>query len=449
VQHWLADQQGVPRLGRGYWQGDSKFKIQYRDPESRKWLKLQNTDWYEEGFSLQAFMADPGFAYAIGPVDGRQTLVRLNVREGQVEEVLFAHETLDIDGLERDGAGRKVIGVTYTEHFTRVHYLAARMRKLQATIDRLLPDTANRITQTLAGGKMFLIRVRSGHRPDEYHILDLNSKQLYLLVRTRPQLDPANMARMEAVTYQARDGMEIPAYITWPKGRGRKNLPAIILPHGGPQSRTTMDFNYLTQFLANRGYLVLQPNFRGSTGYGAAFQAAGEKQWGGLMQDDVTDGTRWLISEGLADPARICIVGASYGGYVALMGAIKTPDLFQCAASINGVADIPGLVAHYKKFIGGSAWIKDLTQDEDGRKAISPQHRAREIKIPVFLAAAKDDETVPYAQSRALYARLKTRVPAVYVQLKRGGNDLDHQDGRQKVLEALDTFLAKHLPVHE
>ncbi|MCH8862735.1 MAG: S9 family peptidase [Proteobacteria bacterium] len=447
VQDWMTDQQGVPRLGYGYWGKSSKINLHYRDPETRKWIGLQNTNWFEAHFWPRAFMEDPRFAYAIGPVDGRDALVRLNVPEGKIEEKLFAHEKVDVRGLEFGPGLRKVVGVRYTEHFSRVHYFDAYLKKIQTAIDRLLPDTANDIAQALPGGKLFLIRARNGHIPAEYHVLDIAGKQLYFLVSTRPQLHSDQMAHVEPVTYEARDGLEIPSYITWPKGRARKNLPAIILPHGGPHSRDTMDFDYLAQFLANRGYLVFQPNFRGSTGYGAAFEKAGRRQWGGVMQDDLTDGTNWLVSEGLADPARICIVGWSYGGYAALMGAVKTPDLFQCAASINGVANLPALVQFDRGFIGGSSWIKSITLDEEGRRAASPHHRADEIKIPIFLATAKDDIRVPYRQSKSFYRKIREQVPATYVEIKTGGHSLEHEDGRRKMLEALDAFLAEFLPV--
>ena len=316
----------------------------------------------------------------------------------------------------------------------------------QEIIDGLLPDTANLITQVLPDGKSFMIRARSDSRPNEYYVFDLKLKRLYFLISERPQIDSRQMAAVEPVSYEARDGLKIPAYITYPMGRPRGNLPAIVLPHGGPTSRDTLDFDYLAQFLANRGYLVLQPNFRGSSGYGVEFEDAGKKQWGGVMQDDLTDGTKWLVAQGLADPARICIVGWSYGGYAALMGAIKTPDLYRCAASINGVANLPALVGFDKKFIGGTLWTKSITLDEEGRRAASPYHNADAVKIPVFLAAAKDDARVPYRQSKRFYNKIKRRVTAVYVELKTGGHSLDHEEARLRMLKKLDAFLAEHLP---
>ncbi|MBL4790137.1 MAG: S9 family peptidase, partial [Kordiimonadaceae bacterium] len=200
------------------------------------------------------------------------------------------------------------------------------------------------------------------------------------------------------------------------------------------------------QFYASRGYGVLQPNFRGSTGYGQYFRTAGIRQWGGLMQDDVTDATNWLINENIADGSRICIAGSSYGGYAAMMGAILEPNLYQCAISVNGVPDLPRLNKRDLSTRGGSDWHKIRGHEGKKDKEVSPYHRAKEITIPILLIAAKDDARIPYQHTKDMHKRLKNLGKnSKYVQLKTGTHYMVTAEARLKVLRETEKFLAKHI----
>jgi dipeptidyl aminopeptidase/acylaminoacyl peptidase len=179
-----------------------------------------------------------------------------------------------------------------------------------------------------------------------FYLVDFATGRADIAGESYPGLAGVTLGEVRFIDYAARDDVEIPAFLTLPPGLGEKNLPLVVLPHGGPHAHDTGDFNWWTQFLATRGYAVLQPQFRGSTGYGAAHRKAGYGQWGGLMQDDVTDGVKAMIKNGLADPARICIAGASYGGYAALAGAAFTPEMYACAISVNGISDLPALLGY-------------------------------------------------------------------------------------------------------
>ena len=237
-----------------------------------------------------------------------------------------------------------------------------------------------------------------------------------------------------------------------PPGAATKDLPVVILPHGGPESRDVAEFDWLSQFLASRGYAVLQPQFRGSVGYGEKFRQAGYRQWGGLMQDDVSDGVRHLIATGVADPSRVCIVGASYGGYAALAGAAFTPELYACAVSISGVSDLPAMIGSTKKNYGSDSdsvayWIDHIGPATDPNTiAKSPARSASTVRAPVLLLHGADDSVVPIQQSKAMQrALLEAGKPVTFVTLTGEDHWLSRSATRTRVLQELETFLAEHL----
>jgi dipeptidyl aminopeptidase/acylaminoacyl peptidase len=279
-----------------------------------------------------------------------------------------------------------------------------------------------------------------------YSLWDRGQKKIDTIGEVQPGLDATVLAPVEAVSYEARDGESIPAYLTVPRDVERRNLPVVLLPHGGPQSRDTKAYDFLPQFLASRGYAVMQPNFRGSTGYGGAFADAGIGQWGGLMQDDVSDAAGWLVEQGIADPERMCIVGWSYGGYSAAMAAVKTPQVFRCAASINGVLDLPRQIFEDKEYIGGSVWTKHMGLDGESAKSVSPYHQAERIVIPMLIIQARDDARVTSEQGQRMAKRLqRLDKPVEYVEIENGGHSLNNQAARLVILESLESFLATHI----
>jgi dipeptidyl aminopeptidase/acylaminoacyl peptidase len=257
---------------------------------------------------------------------------------------------------------------------------------------------------------------------------------------------------VESITYKARDGTVIPAHLTLPPGAETRNLPLVVLPHRGPEARDYAEFDWWAQFLATRGYAVLQPQFRGSTGFGDAFRLAGRRQWGGLMQDDVTDGVHALIERGIADARRICVVGAAYGGYAALAGAAFTPDLYACAVSINGVANLSDML-QYEEELGGSEsnragyWRDSIGPRLDpSLDAHSPVKAAARVRAPVLILYSADDTVVPPSQSQDMAHALKEEGKTVkVVELKGDDHWLSYTETRTQMLQELDTFLSAHL----
>jgi dipeptidyl aminopeptidase/acylaminoacyl peptidase len=302
-----------------------------------------------------------------------------------------------------------------------------------------------------------LLFAEGGKQPGRYMLFDRTAKRLSQVARARPDIKPEEVGEVVTIEYKARDGLTIPALITWPAGLPadqRKNLPMIVMPHGGPEAYDSVGFDWLAQFLANEGYVVLQPNFRGSGGFGATFAQAGHKEWGRKMQDDVTDGARALISMGWADPDRTCILGWSYGGYAALAGGALTPDLYKCAVAIAGVSDLRSMLGWEKRERGANStafayWtrvIGDIDQDADAIEAVSPYRQAANFKAPVLLIHGGDDLTVPERQSEMMEQALKAaNKPVAYLRIGKDDHGLVAIDSRNKALSAISEFLNTHI----
>ena len=298
--------------------------------------------------------------------------------------------------------------------------------------------------------KVFVVAVHSDVHPTEYYLLDLRGRtQLVLLGRTNSLLDPAQLQPMKEITYQARDGLTIHGYLTLPRGAAGRKVPLVINPHGGPYGiRDYWGYNPEVQLLANRGYAVLQPNYRGSAGYGLDFLKAGRHEWGAKMQDDLTDGVQWAIAQGFADPDRICIYGASYGGYAALAGAVFTPDLYCCAVNYVGVSDI-GLIANWQHEYGqgGKAFYKMMIGDDEALIAArSPVNFVERIRIPTLHAYGENDPRVDIKNWTELESALqKYHKTYEYIRQEGEGHGFHYEEAKINFYRHLDAFLAKYL----
>lgn len=329
------------------------------------------------------------------------------------------------------------------------------MKALQAQLDRALPTTTNRLSVARRAQTPYvLVESFSDVQPSVYHLFHTGQKKLTRLGAALPGIDPKRMGPMDLVRYPARDGLSIPAYLTLPPGGAKKNLPLVVLVHGGPWVRGG-DWRWQpeVQFLASRGYAVLQPEFRGSTGFGNKHFRAGWKQWGQAMQNDLADGARWAIAQGIADPKRIAIAGASYGGYAAMMGLVNDPDLFRCAVNWVGVTDITLMYTAYwsdiddeSKRYGYPRLIGDPKADAEKLRAHSPLHQAARIRQPVLMAYGGVDERVPIAHGERMRDALRAHNSAVqFIEYPSEGHGWAKPETNIDFWGRVETFLGRHL----
>ena len=448
VADWSVDQQGRVRLRHEI--RDTHERVHVRNLETGKWELLDKAARSERRvLRVLAFAENPEILYVLlTNDDGFDQLHEFDLRVGSPGRQVLAFPSWDVLDIATDTYTRKVIGAYHAEHYRLISYFDAELADLQSRIDRVLPDTHNFIESFDRKRSKFVILATGPRHPGTYYLYEKSDGRLRGIRHRYPgALDPDELAEVEATSYTARDGLVIPAYLTRP--RGAPPYPMVLLPHGGPSVRDYLVYDYLAQFLASRGYLVLQPNYRGSEGYGAAFETAGYGQWGLLMQDDLTDGTRAMIKRGLADPERICIVGWSYGGYAALLGAVKTPELFRCAVSGAGVTDLRKMLserARYKFVDKNQPSIGNFKTDREKLRDNSPINNVDAIKIPILLVHGDQDLVVPISHSKRMASKLKkARKQHEFVVLKDGNHYLSSESNRIRFLREIDSFLARHM----
>jgi len=326
------------------------------------------------------------------------------------------------------------------------------MQALQYELEGAFPGTSIHAVSWDRARNYLVVRVDGHRQPPVYYLMARAIHKFSMIAITYPDLGDADFGEVKPYPYKARDGLDIPAYLTLPPGKSPKNLPVVIMPHGGPWARDRMDFQWDAQFLANRGYAVLQPNFRGSSGYGRKFERAGYGEWGLTMQDDITDGVHKLIVDGIADPKRICIFGESYGGYAALAGAAFTPDLYACAASWAGISDLSVHLADIgarndsAEMSALDRYVGSRFQDASKLDAASPAEHADRVKCPVLLMHGALDTTVRINQSEIMQSALERAGKHVeFIRFDNETHYMETADTRIRVLKELEKFLKENI----
>jgi dipeptidyl aminopeptidase/acylaminoacyl peptidase len=436
---------GYPPNGTGY------FLYARADPED-DFEKVIDFDPFEEaGFFFAGFSADPAKIYVISDDEtGRDAVYSYDLASKQRGPLIFGHPEVDVESLHSSARDGRLLAIEYVTDRPRLHFLDEEARREQATLDREFPGTTNRIISRDRDERIAIVMVSGDTVPPRYYFYERGSRHFELLVEAYPELESRMLAPMKPVSFRARDGLEIPGYLTLPKAASPTPLPTILYVHGGPSSRDVWGYDSTVQFLASRGFAVFQLNFRGSTGYGTRHAKLGYKQWGLAMQDDVTDGARWLIDQGIADPARIGIYGASYGGYTALMGLVKAPELFAAGASLAGVTDLITTLNDdqwyrlddWNKPTLGSKW-----SDRKQLQETSPAQNADRIRAPVLIAHGTEDPTVHVKQAEMMAEALEDRDKEVEAHLYPGeAHNFIHESNRIDFHEKLADFFALHLP---
>lgn len=401
--------------------------------------------WAREGFAPVAIDSRRDLAWGYRKQDGRMALFTKELNERGAETLVFAHPEVDVGWLIRIGPDRRVIGVSYTTDRRHIEYLDPTMKSLAASLSKAIPHLPIiDILDASADEQKLLIRASSDVDAGRYYLLDRATRQLRILLQSRPELDGVVLSPMRSVSYPARDGKQIPGYLTLPVGNDR-NVPAVVLPHGGPSARDDWGFDWLAQFYAARGYAVLQPNFRGSAGYGDSFMPLdGFRSWRTSI-GDIVDGARWLVSEGIADPNRLVIVGWSYGGYAALQSAATEPGLFKSVVAIAPVTDLKRVLADSQGW-SNHALMRGFLGSGSALDGASPVELADRITAPVMLVHGKLDQNVQYQQSERMAARLKgVGRPARFITFDKLDHQLDDAEARRQVLAESDAFIRQSM----
>jgi len=450
VGDWITDQQHKVRLGRVYDdKGIQSTKI--LDADSGKWQELwPHTIFSEDKVEALGFDSDPNLLYVRAYHQKRLAIFKVNLKDPELKRELVLTDPLyDIKGrLIYSPVNNAVIGVTSMEQ-GGTHFFDKELQTLQAKIDKAISGNRNYIYSISDDQQKFLVFSASSTDSGTYYLGQTNPVKLDALAYSYKKLVPELLSKSQRIEYTARDGLTIEAYLTTPKNKPAKNLPTLVFPHGGPIARDNDAFDYWTQFFVNKGYAVLQMNFRGSDGQGIELRNAGLKNWGKEMQDDIEDGARKLIADGIADPNAIGIVGASYGGYASLMGVVKTPDFYRCAISVNGVSNVYDLVKDRRAFwLSYNVVDEQIGNDNAKLKAISPVNFADKIKAPVLLVHGTDDRQVEIKHSYQMRDALQNaKKDVTFLELPSEDHYLSNEKNRIDTFRAMDTFLDKCLPV--
>ena len=446
---WILDPAGRP-VARSDWNPESRrYTIFAKRGEN--WQPIYSAEIDYE-FHLAGLSADGTSLLARSPRGSNRFKVWSIPLTGGEPSLLFEHPQFDVTSVQFDRFTGAPIGYAVGGPDPGVIWTDPKLESIQKAVSKAFAGKSTYVFDRSADYKRILAQVESSASPPVYYLVDFGKGSADIIGEAYPTLADATLGALESTTYKAGDGHEIPAYLTLPPGLEPEGLPLVVFPHGGPYSRDTGDFDWWAQFLATRGYVVLQPQFRGSTGFGADLYRAGHKQWGRGMQDDITAGVRNLVDKGIVDPRRVCIVGGSYGGYAALAGAAFTPEVYACAVSVNGITDIPQMAGYIREHRGEDsdsfrAW-RDLIGDpsEQDIIAFSPSRSVDTIRAPILLIHATEDTVVPASQSRNFSQLLRQRGKAQQL-IELPGEDhwLSSGPSRLTVLESLETFLATHL----
>ena len=454
-QSWLADHDGVVRFVavEGGRPRDLVSRYMYREDEDSDWVELFEGHYFDRGWYPLAFTSDNLKLYVASNLEGDSKAIYVyDLATKQMEEKIFSVEGYDVTDIVLSRTQHEIVSIEYADTLPRRHLVENEWKTIYEAIDIALPGTRNIITSMTDDEQRMIIAAVSDKDPGTYYFYDRETNALEFFAERMPWLEPDTMAAMEPISYAARDGETINGYLTLPVDRAEgEPVPLIVHPHGGPYGiRDHWQFNRDIQFLANRGYAVLQMNFRGSGGYGKRFVDIGYKRWGLEMQHDVTDGVNWAIDQGIADPDRVCIYGASYGGYVALAGITQTPDLYQCAINYVGVADLEMLERWTRPFEAYEAWfdtaIGNPDEDEERLIATSPLNHVEKIQVPVLVVHGEQDNRVEIGQTRRLLRAFRQQEVEHEVLIKRDeGHGFRKEENNLELYTLMDGFLKEHL----
>ena len=447
---WITDHTGLIRIAT---KTDGTDQVMYhRATDKDPFVEIMRTG-YKDSFNPYFFTFDNKNLYAGSNLNGRDkvAIVEYDLAAGKEVREIDANKDYDMGGLDYSRKRKVLTMTTWTGWKEERHILDDQTKALYEKLTPKFDGYDFWIYGENDEETMFMVWAGSDRQPGKYYFYDATADKLEQVATLRPWINEADMAEMKPITYTSRDGLTIHGYLTLPKGREAKNLPVVVNPHGGPWARDAWGFNPECQLLANRGYAVLQMNFRGSTGYGREFWTKSFKQWGKTMQDDISDGVEWLKKEGIADPDRIAIYGGSYGGYATLAGITYTPDLYACAVDYVGVSNlftfmktVPPYWEPFKKMM--YEMVGDPQKDSLLMREASPVYHVDNIKCPLFIAQGAQDPRVNKDESDQVVAALKARgIDVQYLVKDNEGHGFHNEENRFEFYGAMEKFLDQHI----
>lgn len=425
--------------------------ILYRPSESDPFKTILTTN-FKESLDPLFFTYDNSKIYASSNIGrDKSAIVLWNPETATEEEIIFEHPEVDVSALLRSDKRQVITGAAFTTDRRGYHFFDEQRKAMQEFLEQKLPGSEVSLTGFSRDETKYLVRTHSDRSLGAYYYYEPATEELKKIAHVSPWLNPDDLAEMKPISYKSRDGLTIHGYLTLPKGVEATNLPVVVNPHGGPWARDHWGFSPDVQFFANRGYAVLQINFRGSTGYGRSFWEASFQQWGKSMQDDITDGVNWLVSRGIADPERVGIYGASYGGYAVLAGLAFTPDLYACGIDYVGVSNLltfmKGIPPYWEQYLQMMyEMVGNPETQEEMLKAASPVFHVDKIKAPLFVAQGANDPRVVKSESDQMVEALRKRgIETPYMVKDDEGHGFRNEENRFDFYRATEQFLARHL----
>ena len=449
ISEWFTDHDG--KIRAAITTDGVNSSLLYRENDSSPFKTVLTTN-FKETVSPTFFTFDNKYVYASSNLNrDKSAIVKFDIAQGKEMELIFEHPEVDVYNLGYSKKRKLLTQISYTTWKRQIEFLDDETKKIY---ERLTPELGNYeivIADTNKEEDKFIIRTYSDRSLGSYYYYDKNTNELKKLSDVSPWLQEEDLSEMKPVSFTSRDGLNINGYLSLPPGADPENLPVVLLVHGGPWVRDTWTYSPEAQFLANRGYAVFKVNYRGSTGYGKKFWELSFRQWGRKMQDDLTDGVKWLINRGIADPKRVAIYGGSYGGYAVLAGLTFTPELYACGIDYVGVSNLftfmKSIPPYWKPYlemmyemVGNPEKDKELMHDA------SPVFHVDKIKAPLFIAQGRMDPRVNVNESNQMVEALKRRgIDVPYMVKDNEGHGFRNEENRFEFYEAMEQFLEKHL----
>lgn len=449
VFDWVADGDGTVRMGIGNSIDGRTVRVLYRDAVGTPFREIVRPTRNRDAVVVPAlFLPEPGKAIAVADDEnGFSRLYEFDVNELKLGKSLYASPGFDIAGYATTADGKGLAAVSYLEDAPRREWVEPDLAEMQREVSETVKGGSARIIDYSDDHKRAIVFAGASNAPGAYYLYLRQTGEMRLLAMVNGQIRATRLNPVKTIRYKARDGLTIAAVLTLPRLREAKNLPLIVLPHGGPFARDAEEWDWWAQALAERGYAVVQPNYRGSSGYGTPFTKKGEGQWGLAMQDDLIDAIADLGRQGIADPKRVCIAGASYGGYAAMRATQRDVAHYRCAISYAGVSDLARMKRYDSKFLMSgvrSDWLKKQATDF---REVSPLTAPARTALPLLLIHGRKDTVVPVEQSRTMATKLRQAGrPVTYIEQPEADHFFSRSEDRLEFLKAMQAFLDTHNP---